>query len=260
MPNYTDVVIVPRADRQLDVLVVWNDQPPRNFDSQWSAASTVAASAAPPSISAFSPVPATITRVQAIAFTVTDSLGIASVTVTANYTGIGYEVVYANGAFTAPFAAMSSATPSAGAIAFSVVRTNGWRGSFTLDAAASNTEGAASSSAGSYTVPAGIGDTPSAANFSPTSGTPISKASTIEFDVLDYGATFAYISISVLFSATGATECVWRAGAFTPYYAGSTRTATTNGYHYTVRRSQGGWPSAPLISVDVVDTDGGVSS
>ena len=95
---------------------------------------------------------------------------------------------------------------------------------------------------------------PVIANVSPAAGTAIDPNTPIEFD-LTSSAAIRLTLLRVKYAASGRREIVIDDDGFTPEFSASTRTAISGGYHYTLRRT-GGWPSAPTLIPDVVDTYG----
>lgn len=78
---------------------------------------------------------------------------------------------------------------------------------------------------------------------SPPLTDPISRTTPIVVDVTDETA-LATVTIDVTFP-DGVCELIYDGVAFRPLYApGSTVTAITGGFRFTLRRARGGWPRA----------------
>jgi hypothetical protein len=92
-------------------------------------------------------------------------------------------------------------------------------------------------------------------NYDPAPGTQIGVADTLQFDVTDNKGELTLTLVEAFFEDTGASEVVHDGEGFRPYYATSSRTVITNGYHFSLQR-RGGWPASPTIRVYAVDEDG----
>lgn len=92
---------------------------------------------------------------------------------------------------------------------------------------------------------------PTISNFTP--GTNLASNGTFSFDV----TTTALLDTMIWVTLGGTTkELVWDGSAFVNGYTGSSRSAITNGYTYTLSRT-GGWPAGTVTpSVKVIDTSG----
>ena len=97
---------------------------------------------------------------------------------------------------------------------------------------------------------------PSVGNFTPASGSAISRTTPITFDVTDDSGQFRRIFVVASFAATGACEVIHDGDGFRGFYAASSsRVLVANGFRYTVART-GGWPSAPAIQTFAMDASG----
>lgn len=97
---------------------------------------------------------------------------------------------------------------------------------------------------------------PVVGNFAPASGTAISKATPIAFDVTDDSGQFRRIFVVATFAATGACEVIHDGEGFRGFYAASSsRRLIAGGFRYTVART-GGWPAAPSIQTFAMDSGG----
>lgn len=94
---------------------------------------------------------------------------------------------------------------------------------------------------------------------SPTLGTAIDTDTPIVVDVTS-APGFSALLLFVFFPGYGVTELVHDGTSYTtPYRPFSTRTAITNGFEFSFRRSPL-WPDSPALQVFAVDTAGGASS
>jgi hypothetical protein len=97
---------------------------------------------------------------------------------------------------------------------------------------------------------------PSVANFTPASGSAISRTTPIAFDVTDDSGQFRRIFVVATFAATGACEVIHDGERFRGFYAAnSSRMLIAQGFRYTVART-GGWPAAPIIQTFAMDASG----
>jgi hypothetical protein len=97
---------------------------------------------------------------------------------------------------------------------------------------------------------------PVVSNFSPASGSTITKATKVSFDVTDDAGVFRRIIIVFSFAGVSIVEIVHDGQTFRgPYTNGSVRTPIDSGYHYVLGRI-GGWPGSPTIEVYAIDTSG----
>lgn len=97
---------------------------------------------------------------------------------------------------------------------------------------------------------------PLVGNFSPAVGTPISKGTSISFDVTDDSGAFRKIFVVAFFPDTGVSELIHDGDGFRGFYAAtSSRRAVTRGFRYTVLRGSG-WPAAPTIQTFAIDLAG----
>lgn len=91
-------------------------------------------------------------------------------------------------------------------------------------------------------------------NFTPTTGTSITKYQHLEFDVTD--AEGLLRSMVLVTFGDGTYEVIHDGDVFASKYASrSTRTPITGGHHFTVLPASG-WTSSPTIRVMAVDTGG----
>lgn len=108
------------------------------------------------------------------------------------------------------------------------------------------------------TTPTVTNVTPEGASLSPTSG--------VGFDVTDEGGNLTRSNVFAYYPATGRFEVVYFSGAvsgawgarpagFSTQYTG-TREAITNGFRFSNVVRVGGWPAAPVIIADPVDSAG----
>ncbi len=97
---------------------------------------------------------------------------------------------------------------------------------------------------------------PVVGNYDPAPGTPISKTTSVSFDVTEESGAFGRIFVVAFYADTGVTELIHDGDGFRGFYAAtSSRRAIAGGYRYTVLRT-GGWPSAPTIQTFAVDQAG----
>lgn len=97
---------------------------------------------------------------------------------------------------------------------------------------------------------------PSVGNFTPVSGSAISRTTSITFDVTDDSGQFRRIFVVASFAATGACEVIHDGDGFRGFYAASSsRKLIAHGFRYTVART-GGWPAAPAIQAFAMDASG----
>jgi hypothetical protein len=97
---------------------------------------------------------------------------------------------------------------------------------------------------------------PVVSNFSPASGSTITKATKVSFDVTDDTGVFRRVMVVASFAGISVAELVHDGQTFRgPYTNGSTRTPIDLGYHYVLGRI-GGWPGSPTIEVYAIDTLG----
>jgi len=97
---------------------------------------------------------------------------------------------------------------------------------------------------------------PVVGNFSPAAGTPITKATSIAFDVTDGSGAFRRIFVVAFFSDTGVSEVIHDGDGFRGFYSATpARQAIAAGSRYTALRS-GGWPAAPTIQTFAIDLAG----
>lgn len=97
---------------------------------------------------------------------------------------------------------------------------------------------------------------PAVGNFNPAPGTPISKNTSIAFDVTEDSGYLQRVFVVAFFASTGVAEVIHDGDAFRGYYAASSaRTMIASGFRYTVLRS-GGWPAAPTIQTFAIDRAG----
>ena len=97
---------------------------------------------------------------------------------------------------------------------------------------------------------------PAVGNFSPAAGTPITKTTSIAFDVTDESGAFRRIFVVAFFPDTGVSEVIHDGDGFRGFYsATSARQGIAGGFRYTVLRA-GGWPAAPTIQTFATDLAG----
>lgn len=97
---------------------------------------------------------------------------------------------------------------------------------------------------------------PLVGNYDPSPGTPISKTTSISFDVTEESGAFGRIFVIAFYADSGVSELIHDGDGFRGFYvATSSRRAIAGGYRYTVLRT-GGWPSAPTIQTFAVDQAG----
>lgn len=108
-------------------------------------------------------------------------------------------------------------------------------------------------------APPALPDTtpPVVSNYSPAPDGILAPTDTISFDVTDETGLFHSLVITVFYPLTYEWEVIHTGTDFAPKFKpGSSRTAITDGFHYSVRRV-GGWASSPLqIFPFVVDAGG----
>lgn len=172
-----------------------------------------------------------------VGFDATDAHGFRRIVVYAATSDGGGEMVYDGAAFVAPYTGSSTAAIANG-LRFSIVRNGGWLASPRLTVIAVNVDGVEVT-----TAPPVVG------NWIPGAGTQITTATPIGFDVTD---AKGIASVHVYSGA----ETVYDGAAFTANYnAASTQTAIADGFRFSVIRN-GGWLSAPQITVAAVNLDG----
>lgn len=197
-----------------------------------------------------------------INFTVTDDGTLGSVTVWAEFDGL-CELIYTSEGFTGNYGNDSTFVPtSSSEWSFSLISETGWYDDLRLWVLATDSTGQSSSESRLYdvtggpgvpTLPSGAPDTdnPVVSNVEPSSLASLRKLDPISFTVTDNSGAFLTTFITIEY-ANGVNELVYD-GRFSAYYAAaSSRTPTTNGYVYRLKRA-GGWPSSPKLQVIAYD-------
>lgn len=101
---------------------------------------------------------------------------------------------------------------------------------------------------------------PAVGNFQPAPGTPVSRGTSIAFDVTEDSGNLQRVFVVAFFPTTGATEVIHDGDAFRGFYAASSaRTMIAGGFRYNVLRT-GGWPAAPTIQTFAIDRAGNEAS
>jgi hypothetical protein len=98
---------------------------------------------------------------------------------------------------------------------------------------------------------------PEVSNVSPSVGSQITPTTPISIDITDEPAgEFRRAVLHAAYSGLDWWEVIHNGDAFAPNYAtGSSRTAITNGYRYSLLR-RGGWPGSPTFTPIAIDTSG----
>jgi len=103
------------------------------------------------------------------------------------------------------------------------------------------------------------GDVPEVTYVSPAPASTIGENDPIVLDVTDTDtanpSTFLFVQY-----VNGAVEVVWDGGAFTPFYAGSTRVLITDGARYTLRRTNGWIAGSITFKANAIDDTGGIAT
>ena len=99
---------------------------------------------------------------------------------------------------------------------------------------------------------------PVVSNVTPASGSTIAADDSVQFDVTDAGG-FHSLMVYVRFPDSEQYEVIHDGTQFVPrYQRDSSRTSISGGYRYAVSRF-GGWPSAPQIKIQAIDSSGNAS-
>lgn len=97
---------------------------------------------------------------------------------------------------------------------------------------------------------------PVVSNVTPIPGTPITPTTAIGLDVTDTQGLRRVILTVAFPSVMLGEEVIHNGSGFAAIYSqGSTRTAITNGWRYSLVRS-GGWPAAPVLTPYAFDVKG----
>jgi hypothetical protein len=99
---------------------------------------------------------------------------------------------------------------------------------------------------------------PVVSNVTPASGSTIAADDSVQFDVTDAGG-FHSLMVYVRFPDSEQYEVIHDGTQFVPrHQRDSSRTSISGGYRYVVSRF-GGWPSAPQIKIQAIDSSGNAS-
>lgn len=210
-----------------------------------------------PTITNVSPGAGTITRTTSVALRVTDDENeIQRVVVTADYSSGETEVIYDGTNFQPGYTAGSSRTPVTNGYDFVFAADLGWWNSLTLGTLAVDNDGnlATTSSSLAYTVSnPGSAVAPVLSNVSPANASTVLRTDALAFDVTH---ALGHLGLVVVWAthADGRKELVHDGSAFASAYSGSTRSAVSNGYHFSLVRGAT-WPTASLaLSIAADDT------
>lgn len=224
----------------------------------------------PPTISSPSPAAASTLSgaTAAVSFHLTDlDGGVVSLLVKAAFDDRPAEIICygdPSGALTFAYGYSGSATPITNGYSISIVPTDpGWGDNPVLSAQAEDAFGnrlEMDDETIAYTynaVPPGDPDEtgPTIEDIAPTPDTAIDPDQAITFKTLDERA-LRRVFVCAKFTLLGSWEVIHDGFSFGPKYsAGSTRQAISGGYSWSVERA-GGWPEAPTLSIDPIDTGG----
>ena len=199
----------------------------------------------------------------AVSLTVSDDGALGTVTVWGEFNGLN-ELIYTSEGFTSNYDEDSTIVfTSDTEWELSIISESGWYDDVRVYVLVTDTAGQATTESRLYDVTGGPGipeipggasdtDRPEISNIEPASLAGLRRLDPITFTVTD-NAGYVLLTFVTIEYSNGQHEVVYD-GRFSPLYAAaSTRTSTTNGYVYRVKRA-GGWDSAPKLWVTVYDT------
>ena len=215
----------------------------------------------PPVVQSFSPAKfGNVLALGSVSFDAFDSGGDqpdleSSISVTA-IESTGRVLVYAGGAFQAPFSGTRSGADSRH---FAITRSGGWVEPVVLEIVATDVAGnVARDVYVAHVTGSSASDTtaPTIENITPPPGTQIEPTQAISFDVTDESGSFRRVLLTATLAKSGVEEVVFDGAEFRGLYAGaSSRSSISGGYRFVLLRG-GGWPSSPTIRAFAIDRGG----